>query len=74
MNIELVELPASVVKRAKELTGKKSARAAVTALIEGSQATPDAKTRAFRAKNSKGSTVVRGGKDAAAFMRKFLGE
>ena len=47
---------------------------AVTALIEGSQATPDAKTRAFRAKNSKGSTVVRGGKDAAAFMRKFLGE
>lgn len=74
MSLQTIELPDEVIQRAKDLTGKRSARAAVAAVIDGAGYTPDAKTRAFRARHMKGSTTTRGGKAAAEFMRKFLGE
>jgi len=74
MSLRTIELPDAVIQRAKALTGKRSARAAVAAIIDGADYTPNAKTRAFRARHMKGTTTVRGGKAAAQFIRKFLGE
>jgi hypothetical protein len=72
MSTQTIEVPDDVVERAKALTGKKSARAALVALVDGAGSVPDAKTRAYRAKNVNKTTVVRGGKAAAAFAKKLL--
>ena len=74
MSLHTIELPDGIIQRAKALTGKRSARAAVAAVIDGAGYTPDAKTRAFRARHRKGTTTLLGGKAAAEFMRKVLGE
>jgi hypothetical protein len=74
MSLQTIELSDEIIQRAKALTGKRSARAAVAAVVDGAGHTPDAKTRAFRARHRKGTTTVRGGKAAAGFMRQLLGE
>lgn len=69
MQTQTVELPASLIRHAKKLTGQRDASAAIIAAIHE----PNPETKAFRAKHARGSTVVRGSKQAADFMRKFLG-
>ena len=69
MQTQIVELPASLVRHVKKLTGERSASAAIIAALHE----PDEKTKAHRVEHARGSTVARGGKQAANFMRKFLG-
>jgi hypothetical protein len=64
-----VELPRRVVEKACELTGERSARAAITALVQRSQGNvPNAQTaRALRSrKRGKGFTS---GKEAVAYLK-----
>lgn len=71
MTLQTVELPEEVIQRAKALTGKRTARAAVTALVERSGNVPNAETaRELRGKPSKRDRVFATGAAAADFIRK----
>ena len=69
MNTIDVELPRSVVEKACELTGERSARAAITALVRRSEGSlPNAQTaRALRSK--KRGKVFTSGKEAVAYLK-----
>ena len=69
MNTVDVELPRSVVEKARELTGERSARAAITALVRHSTGNrPNARTaRALRSK--KRGKVFTSGKAAVAHLQ-----
>jgi hypothetical protein len=73
MSLQTVELPDEVVERAKALTGKRTARAALIALTEGAerQASHLAKTHHGKVEPN-GDVVFANGRDAARFMREFL--
>ena len=64
-----VELPRSVVDKARELTGERTARAAITALVRRSEGNvPNAQTaRALRSK--KRGKIFTSGKEAIDYLK-----
>lgn len=68
MNLQTVELPEEIINRAKALTGKRTARAAMTALVEHAGNIPNPPTaRSLRAKGREHSFKT--AKAATAFLR-----
>lgn len=68
MTLQTVELPEEVIQRAKALTGKRTARAAMTALVEGTGNVPNAETvKALRSK--KRGKVFTNARDAMAYLK-----
>ncbi len=74
MSLQTVELPDELIQRAKALTGKRTARAALTALAEAAAGRKTGSlARSHRGKvEPNGDIVFTNGKDAARFMREFL--
>lgn len=73
MSLRTVELPDEVIERAKALTGKRTARAAFTALADAATRPPVCFARANRGKvEPNGDIVFANGKEAARFMREYL--
>ncbi|HTY49454.1 MAG TPA: hypothetical protein VMB48_07165 [Steroidobacteraceae bacterium] len=73
MRLQTVELPDEVIERAKALTGKRTARAALTALTAPAGRNADRLARKHRGRvEPNGDVVFASGKDAARFMREFL--
>ncbi len=73
MSLQKVELPDEVIERAKALTGKRTARAALTALTAAAGRSAARLARAHRGKvEPNGDVLFASGKDAARFMREFL--
>lgn len=73
MSLQTVELPDEVIERAKALTGKRTARAALTALAEAAGRPAAGLARTHRGKvEPNGDIVFADGKDAARFMREYL--
>ncbi|TAK56242.1 MAG: hypothetical protein EPO25_01250 [Gammaproteobacteria bacterium] len=73
MTLQTVELPDEVIQRAKALTGKRTARAALTALAAAGGRSAGRLARAYRGKvEPNGDILFASGKDAARFMREFL--
>lgn len=71
MSLQTVELPEEVIQRAKALTGKRTARAALTALVGETGNVPNAETaRALKDKPTKGDKTFKNARDAVAFLRK----
>lgn len=75
MTLQTVELPEEVIQRAKALTGKRTARAALTELAKAAAARSarGAARGGHRGKvQPNGDIVFANSKDAARFMRAFL--
>lgn len=73
MTLQTVELPDEVIRRAKALTGKRTARAALTALAAAAARGTSKLVRAHRGRmEPNGDIVFANGKDAARFMREYL--
>jgi hypothetical protein len=73
MALETVELPTEVIEYAKAMTGKRTARAAITDLVQKAGNVPNAATaRILREPAGRGRTFDNA-KDAVAHIRKILG-
>ena len=68
-----ITLPHNVVERAKQITGQRTPRAALTALVR-EHGVPNATTaRSLRARPSKRDKSFASAKDAMAFLRQRFG-
>lgn len=72
MSLQTVELPDEVIERAKALTGKRTARAAITALAFAGRSAGKLAGKYKGKVEPNGDVVFTSGKDAARFMREFL--
>jgi hypothetical protein len=64
-----VELPRSVVEKARELTGERTARAAITALVRRSEGNRPNATTAGALRSKKRGKVYTSGKEAVAYLK-----
>jgi hypothetical protein len=68
-----VSLPRNVVERAKEITGRRSPREALTALVREHGVPNAATARSLRAKPSARDKTFASAKSATAYLRKRFG-
>lgn len=68
-----VSLPRNVVERAKKITGQRSPRAALTALVREHGVPNAATAQSLRARPSKRDKTFTSAKDAVAYLRQRFG-
>lgn len=68
-----VSLPRNVVERAKKITGRRSPREAISALVREHGIPNAATARALRAKRSARDKTFTSAKEAVAYLRKRFG-